>query len=75
MSIITIHCRLVASEPVRRCLWDLMTKMNTPLINDLLKRVSQHPDFETWQRRGTVPKESVKELCETLKAIYLGQPG
>lgn len=75
MSIITIHCRLVASEPVRRCLWYLMTEMNTPLVNDLLKQVSQHPDFETWQRRGTVSKEIVKELCETLRVAYPGQPG
>lgn len=75
MSMITIHCRLVASELVRHCLWDLMTRLNTPLINDLLKRASQHSDFETWQRRGTVPKKIVKELCETLEAIYPDQPG
>jgi IS605 OrfB family transposase len=74
MSIITIHCRLVASEPIRRHLWHLMTESNTPLINDLLNQVSQHPDFETWQRRGTVPEKTVKELCEPLKAIYPGQP-
>jgi hypothetical protein len=75
MSIITIHCRLVASEPVRRHLWHLMTESNTPLVSDLLKQVSQHPDFETWQRRGTVPEKVVKELCEPLKALYPGQPG
>jgi IS605 OrfB family transposase len=74
MSIITIHCRLVASEPIRRHLWHLMTESNTPLINDLLNQVSQHPDFETWQRRGTVPEKTVKELCEPLKASYPGQP-
>jgi IS605 OrfB family transposase len=75
MSIITIHCRLVASELVRRHLWHLMAASNTPLISDLLKRVSQHSDFEAWQRRGTVSEKVVKELCETLKAVYPGQPG
>jgi hypothetical protein len=75
MSIITIHCRLVACELVRRHLWHLMTESNTPLVNDLLKQVSQHPDFETWQRRGTVPEKVVKELCDPLRAVYPGQPG
>lgn len=75
MSIITIHCRLIASEPIRRHLWHLMAECNTPLVNDLLKCVSQHPDFELWQRRGTVPEKTVKELCEPLKEVYPGQPG
>jgi hypothetical protein len=75
MSIITIHCRLIASEPVRRHLWHLMTESNTPLVNNLLKQVSQHPNFEDWQRRGTIPEKAVKELCEPLKTIYPGQPG
>jgi hypothetical protein len=52
-----------------------MSESNTPLINDLLKCVSQHPDFETWQRRGTIPGSAVRELCEPLKAVYPGQPG
>ncbi|MBD1822847.1 hypothetical protein H6F51_10120 [Cyanobacteria bacterium FACHB-DQ100] len=75
MSLKTIHCRLIASEPVRRHLWQLMTNSNTPLVNDLLQRVSQHEDFETWQRRSTVAYSSVKELCDSLKAVYPGQPG
>ena len=76
MSHITIHCRLAASELIRRPLWHLMTERNTPLINELLKRVSQHPDFETWQRKGTIPNSAVKELCdEPLNKVYLGQPG
>ncbi|MEP1061055.1 type V CRISPR-associated protein Cas12k [Stenomitos frigidus AS-A4] len=40
----------------------------------MLNQVSQHPDFETWQRRGTVPEKTVKELCEPLKASYPSQP-
>lgn len=74
MSIITIHCRLTASEPIRRHLWQLMSTSNTPLINDLLKQVSHHTDFETWQSRGTVPSNAIRELCEPLKEVYPGQP-
>ena len=74
MSIITIHCRLKASEPIRRHLWQLMSKSHTPLINDLLKQVSHHADFETWQRRGTVPSNAIRDLCEPLKEVYPGQP-
>lgn len=74
MSMITIQCRLVALEPVRRHLWHLMAHSNTPLINDLLKQISQHPDFEIWQCRGTISETVVRELCEPLKAVYPGQP-
>ncbi|HEY9699016.1 MAG TPA: type V CRISPR-associated protein Cas12k [Trichocoleus sp.] len=77
MSFITIQCRLVASEKIRRQLWDLMADRNTPLVNELLKRVSQHRDFETWQRIGTVPDKPVRELCEPFKTQpeFEGQPG
>ena len=43
MSQITIQCRLVASESSRHQLWKLMAELNTPLINELLRQVSQHP--------------------------------
>uniref|UniRef100_B8HMX2 Uncharacterized protein n=1 Tax=Cyanothece sp. (strain PCC 7425 / ATCC 29141) TaxID=395961 RepID=B8HMX2_CYAP4 len=75
MSMYTIHCHLTASEPVRRHLWYLMAGSNTPLVNNLLKLVSQHPDFETWQRKGDISKSSVEALCEPLKETYPGQPG
>ncbi|MBW4692297.1 MAG: type V CRISPR-associated protein Cas12k [Lyngbya sp. HA4199-MV5] len=76
MSYITIHCRLTAPEFIRRPLWHLMTEQNTPLVNELLKRVSQHPKFETWQRKGTLPNSAVKELCdEALRKVSSGQPG
>lgn len=75
MSIITIHCRLTAPEPIRRQLWYLMAERNTPLICELIKRVSQHSDFEIWQRRGFIPKKAVIDLCTPLREIYPGQPG
>jgi IS605 OrfB family transposase len=75
MSIITIHCRLTAPEPIRRQLWYLMAERNTPLICELIKRVSQHSDFAIWQRRGSIPKKVVMDLCKPLREIYPGQPG
>lgn len=64
MSIKTIHCRLTAPEPVRRHLWHLMSERNTPLVNELLKLVSQHPEFEDWQRKGTVPEKVVQGIWQ-----------
>ncbi|MEH1902095.1 MAG: type V CRISPR-associated protein Cas12k [Nostoc sp.] len=77
MSQITIQCRLVASESSRHQLWKLMAELNTPLINELLRQVSQHPEFETWRQKGKHPTSIVKELCEPLKTDprFIGQPG
>ena len=44
-----------------------MAKLNTPLINELLVSVCQHPDFEAWRHKGKVPTGTIKELCEPLK--------
>ncbi|MEH2079225.1 MAG: type V CRISPR-associated protein Cas12k [Nostoc sp.] len=77
MSKITIQCRLVASESSRQQLWKLMAELNTPLINELLRQVSQHPKFETWRQKGKHPTSVVKELCQPLKTDprFIGQPG
>lgn len=77
MSTITIQCRLMTSEETRRYLWQLTAQRNTPLVNELLELVSQHPDFEAWRRRGTVPGNAVKQICEPLRQDprFLGQPG
>ena len=55
MSQITIQCRLIASTRTRQQLWKLMADVNTPLINELLERVGQHSDFETWRQKGFLP--------------------
>lgn len=60
MSVITIQCRLVASEDTRRHLWQLMANKNTPLINELLEQVRIHPDNDP----------SHVERVERLKQIY-----
>ncbi|MEG4859911.1 type V CRISPR-associated protein Cas12k [Microcoleus sp. K1-B1] len=76
MSQITIQCRLIANEPTRRQLWELMAQKNTPLINELLEQVGQHPDFPTWRQNGKLPAGLIKQLCESLKTDprYVGQP-
>ncbi|MGF2035394.1 MAG: type V CRISPR-associated protein Cas12k [Nostoc sp. CmiVER01] len=77
MSQITIQCRLVASESSRHQLWKLMAELNTPLINELLHQVNQHPEFESWRQKGKHPTSIVKELCKPLKtdSRFIGQPG
>lgn len=77
MSLITIQCRLVASEPTRHQLWTLMAERNTPLINELLAQISQHPDFETWRQQAKLKAGIVKQLCQPLKTDprFSGQPG
>ncbi|QKQ73966.1 type V CRISPR-associated protein Cas12k [Nostoc sp. TCL240-02] len=77
MSQITIQCRLVASESSRHQLWKLMAELNTPLINELLHQVNQHPEFETWRQKGKHSISIVKELCQPLKTDprFIGQPG
>ncbi|MEC4896370.1 MAG: type V CRISPR-associated protein Cas12k, partial [Oscillatoria sp. PMC 1051.18] len=77
MSKITIQCRLVASETTRQELWKLMAKRNTPLINELLAQMAQHPDLEQWRQKGEPASGVVKKLCEPLKKDprFIGQPG
>ncbi len=76
MSQITIQCRLVASEPTRKLLWELMAEKNTPLINEILWQINNHPDFEQWQSDGKLPGTLVSDLCKSLKddTLYTGQP-
>ncbi|MDX2228809.1 MAG: type V CRISPR-associated protein Cas12k [Leptolyngbyaceae cyanobacterium bins.349] len=76
MGQITIQCRVVASPETRQQLWSLMAERNTPLINALIEQLSQHPEFETWRRKGKVSSATVSQLCKSLKtdARFSGQP-
>jgi hypothetical protein len=71
-----IQCRLVANANTRQKLWQLMADKNTPLINELLLQVAQHPYFETWRHKGKLPTGIVKQLCDSLKSDprFAGQP-
>jgi hypothetical protein len=77
MSVITIQCRLVAEENTLRQLWELMAEKNTPLINELLEQVGQHPDFEKWLKKGEVPKKAIDTIKKSLitQEPFAGQPG
>ena len=76
MSQITIQCRLVASEDTRKLIWHLMAEKNTPLINEILSSINNHPDFKKWQSKGKLPSSLVSDLCKSLKTdpLYAGQP-
>jgi len=54
-----------------------MAELNTPLINELLHQVNQHPEFETWRQKGKHPTSVVKELCQPLRTDprFIGQAG
>lgn len=77
MSIITIQCRLIASQESLRNLWELMTQKNTPLVNELLEQLGKHPDFQTWLEKGILPESTIKNLCNSLKKEphFADQPG
>ncbi|BAY48821.1 hypothetical protein SAMD00079811_64470 [Scytonema sp. HK-05] len=77
MSVITIQCRLVAEENTLRQLWELMAEKNTPLINELLEQVGQHPNFEKWLKKGEVPEEAIDTIKKSLitQEPFAGQPG
>ena len=77
MSIKTIECRIAAKPESLKYLWELMTFKNTPLINELLAQVPNHPDFEEWFEKGTLPQKPIKELCAPLrkKEPFANQPG
>ncbi len=77
MSIKTIECRIAAKPESLEHLWELMTLKNTPLINELLAQVPNHPDFEEWFEKGTLPQKPIRELCAPLREEepYANQPG
>ena len=76
MSQSTIQCQLRANEATRLYLWALMAEKNTPLINELIEQVTQHPDFETWKLKGKISSNAVSQLCQPLKTDprFAGQP-
>ena len=56
MAQVTIQCRLIASAGTRQFLWLLMVQKNTPLSNEILTNIRQHPDFPQWRDSGRLPK-------------------
>lgn len=58
----TIRCHLDASEDILRQVWEEMTQKNTPLIVQLLKSVSEQPEFEANKEEGEITKKEIVEL-------------
>ena len=77
MSVISIQCRLVASEPERQQLWQLMANAHTPLVNTLLERVAQHPEFADWKASGQLPAKELAAIVKQTRQeqIFAGLPG
>ena len=76
MAQITIQCRLIASAHTRQFLWLLMVKKNTPLINEILSNIRQHPDFSQWRDSVRLPKNFLAGQIKELKndPRFQGQP-
>ncbi len=55
MTVITIQCRLVAEEETLCHFWELMTQKNTPLINEVLEQIGNHPELEEWIQKDKLP--------------------
>ncbi|WP_335191857.1 type V CRISPR-associated protein Cas12k [Nostoc sp.] len=62
----TIRCHLDASEGVLQKVWEEMTKINTPLIVQLLKSVSEQPEFEANKENGNITKKEITALRKSL---------
>ena len=59
-----------SSEDVRKHLWQLFLT-NSVLTDELLDRLSQHPNFQTWQQQGNLPDDELKACWLELKASPL----
>jgi hypothetical protein len=70
VSMFTIQSRLCASEETRRYFWELMEK-HTLLVNELLEKIAQHPQFQEWQKKGTISDDIVRTILASLKKIRI----
>ena len=59
-----------SSEDVRQNLWQLFL-ISSGLIDELLDRLSQHPNFQTWQQQGNLPDDELKACWLDLKSSPL----
>lgn len=75
MSMFTIQCRLCASEQTRQYFWESMEKY-TLIVNELLEKIAQHPQFQEWQKTGNISREAVRKILNPLKENpqYVGLP-
>ncbi len=55
-----------SSEHVRQHLWQLFL-ISSALIDELLDRLSKHPNFEIWRQQGELPADELKACWQDLK--------
>lgn len=74
MAIFTVQCRLDAwgetpesREAIRRYIWEFMAETYTPLVNELISEVAEHPAFKTWQQEGSLDSGALMTLWKSLK--------
>jgi IS605 OrfB family transposase len=48
----------------------------TLLVNELLEKIAQHPQFQEWQKKGDISREAVRKILNPLKESlqYAGLP-
>ena len=75
LSMFTLQCCLSADEETRRDFWQWMEKY-TLLVNELLEKIAQHPQFQEWQKKGDISREAVRKILNPLKENpqYAGLP-
>ena len=59
-----------SSEDVRQQLWHFFLTSSS-LTDELLDRLSQHPNFQTWRQEGNLPDEELKACWLELKTSPL----
>jgi hypothetical protein len=54
-----------------------MVEKNTLLVNELLKQINTHPDFDKWLKEGNIPASVIEGRCKNLRAEsrFQGMPG
>ena len=45
-----------------------MVEKNTLLVNELLKQINTHPDFDKWLKEGNITADVIIGLCKSLRA-------
>lgn len=71
----TVLATVCTDEKTRQQLWQY-TEKHTLLVNELLEKVAEHPNFQQWQRKGKVTREAVDKILTPLKShsCYQGLP-
>lgn len=67
MTVKTIRCCLCTDEATRKFFWETMVSY-TLLVNYLFAEIAKHSQFQEWQSKGAVPRESIGELIKSFIA-------